>query len=156
MVWQEFLSSEHLYKFLRGHPEGQALIKRIAHEKQGADVADLDSPDNKVYTGGCVPVINELHPDGYIQAYAPKSVVVHFVNRPIVSGVAAGVRVDEHIDETLPRLFRGVRSPHLLRGTGQVTQFTIADMMRWSVYRECWQAVTALHEKRKREAKRSS
>ena len=79
-----------------------------------------------------VPVLVELHADGWVEVYAPKHVDVRIVQRLDVGDEDAwdAHLQDAIIDINLPKRYREIHVPNLSRAAGQVKKRTVDDELR--------------------------
>ena len=71
-------------------------------------------------------VLVVLHADGFVEAYAERHVDVHIVNRLQVEDERGelATAVDEYMEATLPRKYRGLNWPNKLRAIGNMKTIT--------------------------------
>lgn len=75
-----------------------------------------------------VPVVVELHSDGFVRVYGDKCVSAIVLNRPAVRSARAAIIAEQLIDECLPIRHRDVYCPGRVRATGQVRRITVDDI----------------------------
>ncbi|MCD4728166.1 MAG: hypothetical protein K8R46_10920 [Pirellulales bacterium] len=71
-------------------------------------------------------VLVVMHPGGLVEVYASADVDVHICNRLFVDGDTGDLAtaVDEYLEATLPKQYRGLHWPNRLRAVGMLEKIT--------------------------------
>jgi len=75
------------------------------------------------------PVLIVCHGDGYVEAFASKTVDVRIVQLPSVAPRNEPL-AEQYLEEALPRRYRALHFPNLLRAADMVRRVTVADLVK--------------------------
>ena len=80
-------------------------------------------------------VLVEMYSDGYIRAYGDKSIRCHIFNRPHCISIESAKLAEELVENALPRPFREIYFPGMVRKTGNLRKITPIDIQTavWNI-----------------------
>ena len=118
MAKLEFTGAKHMLAWIRRHPLGAWIRGKIINDAYGSVMNSRE------------PVVVELCSDGAVFVFGSKRLSVKVVQRPHSTDIRAGVRIDEYVALSLPRLHRHYYAPGRVRGVGFVERVTPSDLIR--------------------------
>ena len=75
-----------------------------------------------------IHILAVVHPDHYLEIFAPRNVDARIITLPSVASIAAEVIAQEYVTATLPKPYQSIYWPSNLRAAATLRTVSVADL----------------------------